>query len=245
LIVGAYGRGEAIDKQLQRQFSREKYPYLGFKTHANPTEDNKGNKLRNELEGFVEIYAFEGGYCGLNFVETGKVNICCLLESRFMRSLPSTQWPSVLDGMGQASPPFRRRLEALEMGTNRVHSVANVPFCLKERSLAPLLFLGDAAGMITPMCGNGQSMALKSAVLLSRLISESSIPQSREDFHALAAQWNLLWKKEFGRRMAWGRRLQRIVFRRFMAEIAIRFVRYMPALSGFLARATRGAASSP
>ena len=58
-----------------------------------------------------------------------------------------------------------------------------------------MLFVGDAAGSISPLSGNGMSIAARSALLLSQLILQES------DFNVLTTNYNKEWDKHFGDRV--------------------------------------------
>lgn len=239
LVVGAYGRRDGLDKSLDRPFLRDASPHVGMQSHLQLASGPPGQGVAARLERVVEIHTFEGGYCGLNLVETGAVNVCLLLEERLLKRC-ATRWPDVLAMAAGANPALAPRLEGLRSGGDGVRTVAQVPFSLKERSRGSLLFAGDAAGMIAPLCGDGQAMALRSATLLAELIVECWPLRTAEDFDQLATRWDRLWWKEFGLRLRIGRILQRLALRRATAEIGLRTVRALPGLARLLTRATRG-----
>src|SRR5690606_13593265 len=103
-----------------------------------------------------------------------------------------------------------------------------------------LLFCGDAAGMITPLCGNGMAMAARSALLLSETIN-----QFRE-FHQPAVRLQLeqnyekRWKKQFSFQLRTGRTLQKFMMNRAVADAAVGFLNKVPAASKFIISLTHG-----
>jgi 2-polyprenyl-6-methoxyphenol hydroxylase-like FAD-dependent oxidoreductase len=231
-----------LDREPPRAFLKKEHPFVGLKRHMRIPTEEAGRRLAEELSGYVEIHAFRGGYCGLSFIETGEVNACMLLEKRFLKSLPSTRWETVSRALMGANPRLRSRLETLEPSDDVVQSVGQVPFTQKERSLWPLIYTGDAAGVIVPLCGDGQAMALQSALLLAELVRAAPPVPSREDFERLGRNWERRWKKEFQRRVYTGWALQVLLFRPRLADILLGTLRLCPAITGYLVRATRGAA---
>jgi flavin-dependent dehydrogenase len=241
-VVGAHGRRERLDRKLQRRFLERTHPYLGLKRHFRPVVGDRGDALRRELTGWVEVHAFEGGYCGLNFIETGEVNVCMLLEKRAATGLESTRWDAVASHLSCANLHLGKRLAALEPSEDSVHSVGQVPFTPKERGVWPILFVGDAAGVITPLCGDGQAMALESAVMLGSLLLDAPREATREDWDEMFRRWDRLWRREFQRRIRLGRALQAILLRCRWADPLVGLVRHTPFVARYLARATRGRA---
>ena len=240
VLAGAWGRREALDRKLRRAFISRDHPFLGLKRHLVYTEGDAGAEAREELAGTVEIHAFEGGYCGLNPIESGAVNLCVLLEKRAMERIGSSRWEVFSVALAEANPRLRDRLRGLEPAGDRVLGVGGVPFSSKERSVGPVLLLGDAAGMIAPFCGDGQSMALESAALLAKLLESLPRRPSPAQLEALGREWDRSWRVAFGRRMRLGRVIQRLLFRAPLADLALRALHPFPSLARLLVRWTRG-----
>jgi flavin-dependent dehydrogenase len=168
----------------------------------------------------------------VSFVEEGLVNVCLLLEQNFLAGLPSTRWEGLREALSKANPALAERLAALEPAEEAVHAVGQVPFIPKETSAGPVLFVGDAAGMIAPLCGDGQAMALEGSLLLAGLLAE-------DDGGNLAERWDREWRKAFARRLRQGRWLQGLLLKSWGAEAAIRAVKWAPPLGRALLGSTR------
>ena len=68
VVLGAQGKRSIIDKKLNRKFISKRHPYVGVKYHA-----------RGEFpDDLVSLHNFSGGYCGVNAVEDGLINVCYL-----------------------------------------------------------------------------------------------------------------------------------------------------------------------
>lgn len=103
-----------------------------------------------------------------------------------------------------------------------------------------VFFVGDAAGMIAPLVGDGQAMALDSALLFSELAARTPARPSFRDLERLGRRWRRRWRSRFLLRMRIARKLQDLLFDPVSADRAIRAVRGVPGLAGLLARLTRG-----
>lgn len=240
LVVGAHGRRGRVDRELGRAFTRARHPYVGFKRHHRPATDQAGDRLSKTLAGSVEIHTVDGGYCGMSFVETGEVNVCMLLERRFIDRLPNREWETIRDALGTANAALGARLSALVPSEKAVHAVAEIPFSEKELAMEGVFFVGDAAGMIAPLVGDGQAMALDSALLFSELAARTPARPSFRDLERLGRRWRRRWRSRFLLRMRIARKLQDLLFDPVSADRAIRAVRGVPGLAGLLARLTRG-----
>lgn len=241
-VIGAWGRRTPLDRKLGRAFMRADHPYVGLKRHHRPVPYAHGQRTADALAGHVEIHAFDGGYCGMSGVETGEVNVCMLLEQRFVDRLGRARWSDVAGAVAAANPRLAERLVGLEPSEEGLHAVAQVPFSLKRRSVGPVLFAGDAAGMIAPLTGDGQAMALTSASLLAELLSDVAARPTRAAIDAAARAWNDAWRRRFEPRTRLGRTLQHALLRPRVIEPTLRLVDAVPGLAAALARWTRDAA---
>src|SRR5664279_5697827 len=101
-----------------------------------------------------------------------------------------------------------------------------------------ILMAGDAAGMITPLCGNGMSMALHSAKILSESINSFLDKKiSRDRMEELYSQQ---WKINFEGRLRAGRFIQKMFGKEFMTNRFIGLLKYLPFLVNKMVTATHG-----
>lgn len=230
LVVAAYGRRSGLDRPLQRDFLRRRSPFVGYKRrHALlPGAD----AVAAELLGKVEIHLFDGGYCGVSVVEAGAVNVCLLAEERVFTAGASLRLDPITR-LARLSPSLRGRIEALRPDGEPL-AAAQLTFTAKEPSSGSIVFIGDAAGMIAPLCGDGQAMALESAVLLAELMAHNG----NGDIPKL---WDDLWLRSFASRLREGRWLQALLMRPRAAEAVVRILRPWPLLAAPLLARTRGA----
>jgi flavin-dependent dehydrogenase len=233
LVVCAHGRRSRLDKALARPFMDRAHPFVAMKRHHRAS-----SALRTTLERTVEIHAFDGGYCGMSFIETGEVNACALFTKRFLDAREAKDWPNLVHAMCQKSATLAQRFRELEPSDEAALAVAQIPFEEKARyeDGGRRLFIGDAAGMIAPLAGDGQAMALASA----RIASEIVIGSTLDDPERIGRMWDRAWRKTFDRRMKLGRLLQRALFRPSAADLLIRGIGAIPGLAATLAKATRG-----
>lgn len=238
-VLAAHGRRDKLDRDLGRQWLRQDFPYVGLKRHFVICDNSAGENLKSSLAGRGKMFALRGGYLGLCQVDHGQVNACALVHK-----LQLEKKDAGADAWETAAPLFSKNrtlqvvLQSLQpVQDERVQVVAQVPFVQKEKALGRVFFLGDAAGMITPLCGDGQAMALQSGIELGHLLTHrrSQAPQ------VLRQAWEARWSELFQRRMVLGRGLQVALLQSYLSEAAIRTANLLPLrVVQALAAATRG-----
>ena len=98
--------------------------------------------------------------------------------------------------------------------------------------------IGDAAGMITPLCGNGMSMALHAGKIAAAEIQDflaGKISRGEMEIN-YSSQWN----KHFAKRLKMGRALQRLFYDPFLTNLTIRVGKAFPSLIKTLIKKTHG-----
>ncbi len=226
LVVAAHGRRSRLDKTLRRAFTETRHPYAAIKKHYRV----KRASLEAELAGWVEINAFNGGYCGFCFVEGGVVNACALVD---------TTRADVRE-IEQASEPIARRFRDLSPIEDTAQAVAEIPFVDKETSRGRIFYCGDAAGMIAPLAGDGQAMAIASAGSLAKILLAAERTPNKDQLKAIARAWDRTARSEHGARMKLGRALQSILFSPRATDVALRALKVVPPLARSLVKLTRG-----
>jgi flavin-dependent dehydrogenase len=103
---------------------------------------------------------------------------------------------------------------------------------------------GDSAGLITPLCGNGMSMAIHAAKLLCELLLSSAVLNKTEiglsERTKLEKHYIQAWNKNFSSRLAWGRTLQSIFGNTAITGLSIRLIHAIPPLERWLISKTHG-----
>ena len=117
-------------------------------------------------------------------------------------------------------------------------SISQISFNKKSQVHEHILLMGDAAGMITPLCGNGMSMALHSSKIASGFIHQFlSNKISRQE---LETNYESEWKKTFSKRLFTGRLIQQLFGRLWITNLFILVMKLFPFLTKQLIRQTHG-----
>jgi flavin-dependent dehydrogenase len=222
LAIGSWGKREAMDKKLDRPFMEKRTGFMGVKYHL------EGDFPADE----ISLHLFPGGYCGLSRIEGGKYDLCYLYRRGELafRSLDELLEKALF--INPALKDIFRRATVCETG----HEVINeISFAPKETVKDGVLMCGDAAGLITPLCGNGMAMAIRSAHLLA-----GCILQHGPDKEAVARHYAPLWQKTFRARLSWGRILQGMFYQPALTATGMGIMRAIPGIFTQVVKGTHG-----
>lgn len=110
----------------------------------------------------IELHAFAGGYAGLVAQEDGSANLCMALRRSRMRT--AGDLPALLTALANESPTLAERL-AFIGDVPTIDAIANVPYGWRTGSTMPGVYrLGDQAGVIPSLAGEGMGIAIASAI---------------------------------------------------------------------------------
>ncbi len=231
IVKGAFGKRSLLDKYLQRSFMEQRSPYVGVKYHVKyPWEPHE-----------IALHNFEKGYCGVSQVEQGKLNVCYLTHRDNLKKSGdiATMEKNVL---GQ-NPHLNRLFQEAEFLFDQPLVINEISFKPKQAVEKHLLMSGDAAGLITPLCGNGMAMAIRSAHLLSTSILTyfKNNNYSREQ---LEKEYTRAWKANFSYRLAIGRKLQDAFQTKAAMDMLVTLARW-PLMGRLIVKQTHGSAFYP
>lgn len=213
LVIGAHGKRSSLDRD--RLFMQKKSPYLGVKYHI------KTDLPADE----IALHNFENGYCGVSRIENETFNLCYLSH----RSNLKTQ--SSIADMEQSvlhQNPWLKDLWAhSDFMFDKPEVINEISFEKKELIYRHVLMCGDTAGMITPLCGNGMAMAIRSACILSELIMEHWARGSF-DRGSLEHAYVRAWNSQFSKRLWAGRQIQNLFGSNRASNLAVRLANIQP-----------------
>jgi menaquinone-9 beta-reductase len=195
VLAGAWGRWGRLDMQMQRPFVKEQRGrHFGFKRHyeARPGDD-----------GEIRLYGYDRGYLGVSPVEGEQTNICGLVHGSRIREM-KRGWPDFVSALREE----RRELDELFAGRSATQeqflSSDPVIFTARDATVGGAFLVGDAAGIIDPLVGNGMAMGIQSALLaagsiVQRLSGGRIAENAEQNYRAAHSEW-------FGSRIRWSRR---------------------------------------
>ena len=116
--------------------------------------------------------------------------------------------------------------------------ISQVSFAHKEQVAGNMLLCGDSAGLITPLCGNGMSMALEASSIaapLADLFLRGDI--SRKE---MQSQYKTKWNNNFSKRLKLGRTVQAMFGNNLVTSAFLQSCKIIPPLADFLIRQSHG-----
>ncbi|MEN2280536.1 NAD(P)/FAD-dependent oxidoreductase [Algoriphagus sp. SE2] len=221
-VIGAFGKRSKLDKVLNRPFIEKRSPFIGVKYHL------KTDESRNT----VALHNFEGGYCGINAIENDKFNICYLGSRDQLRKFGSIE---EMEKQVLWKNPFLKRLfSESEFLLDKPEVINEINFEPKKLVENHILMAGDAAGLITPLCGNGMAMAIQSGKIAAETILHY------KERSEIEQKYELEWKKLFQRRLWVGRKTQLLFGANKSSILAGKLIKNFPGLASLILKNTHG-----
>jgi len=140
-VVNATGRWS----QLTRYQTSGKVTWIGLKAHFREATPRAS----------VDLYFFNGGYCGVQPVGRDTVNACAMVQAGVARSL---------EEVFASHPELWRRSGEWEACFPAI-TTSPLYFRKPETRAQGMILAGDSAGFIDPFAGDGISLALQSGAL--------------------------------------------------------------------------------
>ncbi|MFH6967490.1 NAD(P)/FAD-dependent oxidoreductase [Flavobacterium sp. FlaQc-28] len=227
IVLGAFGKRSNIDQVLTRNFIHKKSPWLAVKAHYSGSLDDD----------LVALHNFKGGYCGVSKVENNVINICYLADYKTFKQYKNIE--EYQQNVLYKNKHLKAIFENSQLLFDKPLTISQISFDKKQAVENHILMIGDTAGLIHPLCGNGMAMAIHSAKIASELIleyfSEQQMPREIVE-KKYTEEWNI----HFGKRMLWGRILAQILTHKTITNILVTIVASSPRVISKIIKQTHG-----
>jgi menaquinone-9 beta-reductase len=124
-----------------------------------------------ELRNHVELVLFNGGYGGLQLVESERAVLCLLLPASRLRDAGG-RWDHLMQSLVGECPHLAARLSGAGPALERPLSIAGLPYGFIHAAgpddPTGLFRVGDQAAVIPSLTGDGIALALSSGTLAAR-----------------------------------------------------------------------------
>jgi flavin-dependent dehydrogenase len=150
----------ATGKHDLRGYGRPKDPdqWIGFKMYYRMSSAQTA-----DLGDASELTLYSGGYGGIQPVEDGKTNFCCVVQRHYFADA-GLRWEGLLAKMQQDCPHLAMRLSEAEPLLDKPIAVTHIPYGYIRRATEDGLYcIGDQAAVIPSFTGDGISVALHTA----------------------------------------------------------------------------------
>ena len=110
-----------------------------------------------------ELTLYAGGYGGIQPVEDGVANFCCVVQRRYF-ARAGRRWEGLLAKMQQECPHLSMRLDGAVPMLDKPITITHIPYGYLRRDTEEGLYcIGDQAAVIPSFTGDGISIALHTA----------------------------------------------------------------------------------
>jgi len=233
VVCGSFGKRSNLDVRWKRAFIEKKNDklnnYIGVKYHIKTDFPNNAIALHN----------FKNGYCGISKIEENKYCLCYLTTAENLRN-NSNSIENMEKNVLCKNSFLKKIFDSSTFLFPNPITISQISFENKKQVENNILFVGDAAGMITPLCGNGMSMALHGAKIAFRSID--NFLQNKVNRDEMERNYTREWKMTFSNRLRTGRIIQSFFGNEFLSNMLISSIKPFPKLVSGLIRQTHGGA---
>ncbi len=228
VVIGAFGKRSKVDVAMNRSFIRKRSPYVGVKYHI---------RLKDFPTDLIALHNFHNGYCGISRVEDDLINLCYLTSRSNLKKYGSI--PAMENAILMKNPFLKEIFHQADFAFDKPETINEISFETKAPVEQHILMAGDAAGMISPLCGNGMAIAIHSARIACEHIlrflraPDYSRTQMEDDYRRA-------WTNQFAGRLWAGRQIQRLFGGTTVSNFAVNLAKATPAVAGFLMKKTHG-----
>ncbi len=178
----------------------------------------------------IALHSFQGGYCGMSKIEEDVSCLCYLIDSSLIRAEGGIA--AVEEAVLWKNNQLKKIWKGAEFIFNKPLTISNIQFSRKALFDHNFLFVGDAAGAISPLSGNGMSMALHG----SKILAEAILQQP----NAVRKHYSTNWRSAFGSRIAGARMLNAVMLNPSSHHMVLRTLNRLPGLKQRIVRKMQG-----
>jgi len=231
-------RGEFKGKLLSASYGRH-----SFGNFYKPKKNNEnwvGVKYHIKTDfpsDKIELHTFNQGYCGISKVDKGSYCICYIVNAKLLN-----QYDNELDALEKnelfKNPNLKKIFTEAQFLFEKPLTISNITFKPKTPLHQHIFYIGDSAGSIAPLTGNGMSNAMHSACILFNCFQdylEQNINRNQLEF-----QYSLRWNKAFKERIWKGRIIQHFFCKPIWTSISIAILKQSPWLRKIIIKQTHG-----
>lgn len=231
LVCGSFGKRSNLDIKWKRQFTKGKNSrfnnYVGVKYHIRT----------NAPDDLIALHNFKNGYCGLSKIEGDDFCLCYLTTAENIQASGNSIKKMEKDIL-QKNPFLKKIFSESTFLFSEPVTISQISFQKKSPVEKNILFVGDASGMISPLCGNGMSMALHASVIAHRCIDDFF--QNRIDRQTMEKRYATEWEMLFAKRMRTGRMIEGFFGSEFLSNLLVSAMKPFPMLISHLIKQTHG-----
>ena len=232
VAIGAFGKRSGLDKKFKRKFALKSLSpeknFIAVKYHM------QGDLPRD----LIELHIFRNGYCGILKVNgTNRYCLCYLTTAKNLQE-HNGDIRAMERTLLAENKTLKRYFDCFASYYTSPLVISQISFDKKEAVTDHVLTLGDAAGFLPPLCGNGMSMAFNSAYMVIPMVEafldgKISRRQMEDDYKRCR-------KKKFSLRVRAGNLIQQLLFKPAFSSALVSLFNCFPFLLRQLLQLTHG-----
>lgn len=232
VAIGAFGKRSTLDKSLQRDFIQTPAPpesnYLAVKYH-----------IQTDLSpNTIELHLFKNGYSGIGKVDgSNRYCLCYLTTAENLRNAGGDISEMERQFLHQ-NRFLRYYLQESTHLYDRPLVISQIDFQSKSLLNNHVMMAGDAARLVAPLSGNGMSMALHSASILSESIAQYL--KGGVNRKSMEQIYTNKWRRRFQRRLFVSRAIQILFFKNRLVDYSLKKLQLLPSIIDVMIRGTHG-----
>ena len=225
LVCGSYGKIEPAF--IESKDGKKKGNYIAVKYHIKT----------NIPDNLIELHNFNDGYCGISKVDNDTVCLCYLTTTKNLNE-NGNDIKELERNVLMKNPDLKRYFTESKFVFEKPLAISQIGFRKKDTYKNEVLLLGDSAGAIAPLCGNGMSIAMRSSKIISGYIT--MYLQNKLTKSELIKQYDREWNRNFSLRIKSGYYLQKLFGKRLTTLVALKSLNTFPFLFRKLITLTHG-----
>ena len=214
LVCGSFGKltPSFIDKSTSQQGD-----YIGVKYHIKYEFPNN----------VIALHNFKDGYCGISKIDNDSYCLCYLTTTKNLND-NNNDIKQLEKKCLMKNPYLKDIFEKAVFLFQKPLVISQIGFNVKSTYQNNILLLGDSAGAIAPLCGNGMSMAMRSSKILS--VYCSKFLNGDISKNELINNYEMEWKQTFAFRIKTGFYLQKLFGKKRSTFLSLKILSRSPRL---------------
>ena len=231
VVAAGYGKKSNLDVKWKRKFSQTKATklnnYIGVKYH-----------IKTDFPAdTIALHNFENGYCGISKVENDTYCLCYLTTAKNLQTYGGSI-KNMEENVLYLNPYLKKIFTQSSFVYSSPVTISQISFDKKSQVENHILMIGDAAGMVTPLCGNGMSMAMHSAKIAAKVTDD--FLNKKIARNVMEKRYIIEWDQAFSSRLRWGRIIQKFFGKSKVTNVFIGTIKRFPPLVNAMIKSTHG-----
>lgn len=165
VVCGSWGKRSNLDQKLNRPF-----------VQLNPNKSSHYIAVKYHIEtsfpdDLIELHNFNNGYCGISKVDKDRFCLCYLTTALNLQQ-NHNNIQKLEENILTKNPQLHKYFNYSRFLYDSPLAISQLNFAPKEIINDHIFMIGDAGGLITPLCGNGMSMAMHASKFLAEIVNE-------------------------------------------------------------------------